>query len=721
MAGLNGILKTGVSGLLASQRALNTTSHNVANVNTPGFSRQSAEFSPRPAFGSGEGYIGTGVQTGTVRRVLDQFLNVEIRQETALGARASTYADLAGRLDNTLGSQGAGLSQTISDFFAAWETLSGDPSSTVARELALNEAQSLAQRIQSADRQLSAMALDVNARLRTSVSAINTLGASIAELNEDIVRNQGRFQGQPANDLLDQRDELVRQLAEYVDVSTIVQENGALNVSIASGQSLVTGTHASQLAVSTNPLDPQRLDITVSIGGADGTVITEQISGGQLAGALDFQDGALLPIHRQIGGLAVGIAEAVNERHQLGVDLTGALGRELFRDLSTTAQVLAHDANTGTATVDVRIAAASDLTGSDYLLTRNGAAYELQRLSDQTLVALANFPSGEDIVDGLALSLSAGALADGDQFLIEPTRASAADMAVLITDPKSLALGLPISANTGAANQGDMDIELSVNAPSHPLEIRFAAGGTTFDVVDTKTGARLIDDQSYSAGSSLTINGLSFAISGSPADGDSFTIRDGIATLGSNTGTGTVGPITVSNADPNLLDTVTVTFTSASTFDVVGATQGTPTAAVTFTSGDPVSFNGWTMTVTGTPAPGDTVTVSASSAPGDNRNALQLAELGRTLVADSDQATFADSFATTVSSLASITRRMQNEQEARDVLLNQLVNERESISGVNLDEEAANLLRFQQSYQANAEVIAIANETFASLLAAVGR
>ena len=515
MASMNGVFKVSVTGLNAAQRGLSTTAHNIANADTPGFSRQSAEFVTRPAFGTAGGFIGNGVVGSTVRRVVDEFLNVELRTETGRLAEAKTIAELSAQLDNFLASSASAVGASVNSFFGAMQDLSADPSSTVARELLLSEADNLASRFSSVDGRLNALRDSADDLLRSSVAEVNELAVAIAQLNEAIARERGAFQ-QPPNDLLDQRDALVRRISEHIDVSTYAQDNGAINVSVASGQSLVTGSMASRLAVGHNPFDPSQAEISIVVGSVR-SVITAQVRGGAIAGAVNFRDGLLQSTQNQLGQLAISISAAVNERHRLGQDLSGRLGQDLFTALFDSPRVRAHESNVGDGQISATVISPSSVSASDYLLQRSGGAYTLTRLDDGVVTNLTGFPTNADIIDGVEISLVGGTLADGDQFLVSPTRAAAGDFALEPLSADALAAALPIRADASAANRGPASATLAVNAPSNDLLIRFGPGATTYDVVDRTSGATLLSGASYVSGADIAVNGLSFAISGAPA------------------------------------------------------------------------------------------------------------------------------------------------------------------------------------------------------------
>ena len=722
----SGLLNTGLSGLLTSQAALRTAGHNIANVSTPGYNRQKVELGARAAQGSCSGFIGSGVDLQTVQRQLSTFIVSEIRTTTS-GLKASeTFHELSARIDNMLADPAGGLSPSLQQFFDGWHGVAADPSSVPARQVLMSDAEGLVQRFHSLAERLDTLRADVDQRLVSLAGEANALAAGIAQVNERIIRDQGEFSGNPANDLLDQRDELVRELAELFDVNTLVQSNGAMNVTIGRGQALVTGSSSGTLSTMPNPFDPSVSDLSFEIGGAASN-ITNLVSGGEIGGALRFRREVLTEAEHGLGQVAVGLAMTLNEQHRAGQTLNGALGGELFAALDQTAPAFfANTSNTGapSAALSISVTDPAELEPSAYLLEREGGVHRLTRLSDNTVTTLATFPAGAEEVDGLRLSLGSGAIADGDSFLIEPTRFAARGFALTATQPEDLAAATPVRATASLNNLGTGEVgELSVNLPSNELTITFDTPATTFDVVDATTGATLLTDVNYVAGSPITVNGLTTSISGAPGPGDVFTVSNAVSSAApGNAGTGTIALTSTTMPDPNLRDAVTLTFTSANTFNVTGATTGSPTTAVAFTAGSPISFNGWTLSINGSPQTGDVFTIGPNTnGIGDNRNAMALAGKQTTALLDGERSTYEEVYGQLVASVGTVTRQADLDQSARGTLLDQVVAQRDGLSGVNLDEEAASLLRFQQTFQASAQLISVADELFQSLIAAVGR
>lgn len=625
---------------MAFQRALATTGHNISNVNTAGYSRQRVELVARTPLYAANGYVGTGVQVDTVRRMYDEFLTLQLRSGTGSHSQLEAYHGYASQVDNLLADAQTGLATSLDAFFNAMHGVANDPSSIPSRQVLLAEAGGLADRFHYLDRRLADVDSGVSTQIKTEIAQVNDLAAAIAAVNREIVFAPGQGSDLPPNDLLDQRDRLIAELASHVAVTTVAQDDGALNVFIGNGQTLVVGVTSSTLSTPANEYLATRSEVGYP-SGAGAVNISSQISGGTLGGLLAFRTAVLDPARNVLGRVAIGLTATFNTQHALGQDLNGALGGNFFGAIDASSpKARASTNNTGTAVIGVSVSNASNLTDSDYRLGYAGGVYTVTRLSDSaTVYSGAVFP-GTIAAEGLTLSLTSGAMAAGDRFLIQPTQLAAQDFAAAIADPRKIAAATPI-----------------------------------------RTGASL-----------------------------------------SNTGAAVVSAGSVSNAaNPNLQQTVTITFTSASTYNVNGTGTGNP-VGVAYTSGADISYNGWTMQITGTPATGDVFTVAAnSSGVGDNRNALALADLKTELTMGGGTATFGDVYGELVADVGSKTHSAEVNRNAQKTLLDQTTAAREAVSGVNLDEEAAALVHFQQAYQAAAQTIAIANSTFETLLAALRR
>ncbi|HEU5133851.1 MAG TPA: flagellar hook-associated protein FlgK [Steroidobacteraceae bacterium] len=625
------VLSTGMSSLRALQRALDTTSHNIANVSTEGYTRQRVEFHSRRPELSGGGWIGTGVEVSTVRRVYDQFLSQQTRSSGTNLARLDAYASQAARIDNLLSDTDNGLSASLQSFTDAINEVSTTPASIPARQVLIAEGRALAERLKSYDTRLRNMSTELNGRLGAEAQEITTLAQGIAKLNDEISVAY-RQSSQPPNDLLDQRDALINELSAKVGIS-VVAEGEALNVFIGNGQPLVLGTQASEITTTVDPLDSERT--LFALRTPSGTVdLSRVISGGTLGGLLDWRSQMLEPARNELGRIGVAITTQVNAQHREGMDLTGTLGGNFFNIGPATATAAA--ANTGTAAVTVTRTGLGALTANDYVLARTATGYTLNRKDTGAPVAFTGTGTAADpiLADGLSIVVGAG-IATGDRHSIQPTRDALAGISVAITDASRVAAAAPIRASAASSNTGTGSI-------------------SSGEVLDPTNAA--------------------------------------------------------------LLGTVDIEFTSATTYSVNGA------GSFTYTPGASIDVNGWRVQVNGAPAVGDRFTVrSNAGATGDNRNAFALADALRTNVLDGGTKSAYAAIERLTADVGLSTRTAQVNRDAEAAIHESDLAARDSVQGVNLDEEAANMLRYQQAYAAAAQIISAAQEMFDSLMNAVRR
>ena len=635
------VLNVATSGLLGMQKALATTGHNIANVGTEGYSRQTLVFESRePGAGSG-GFVGNGVRTASIERQYDAFLGKELRDNTSAANHFESLSLMSGKLDNLLAEQDRGIATQFERFFSALQDVANNPGATPERQVFLGEAGALTQQFEQLDNALEALNEQVNVRLESMVKEINALAENLALINDKIDSARAQAAGQPPNDLLDKRDLMLQQISEYVGVVVTEQSNGSVNVLIGTGQPLVVGTRFEALSLGPGRYDPVAVEVEIQQAAGNSVPITESISGGVMQGLLRFREETLNGARQELGLLAVGITETFNAQQKLGLDLNGDPGVNFFKPISP---VVAPDyLNTGTSTATVAISDISQVRPTDYRLYYNGTQWQLtnQRSGEVTT------GQGPFNVDGLTIAVTDGANI-GDSYLVRPGFRAASFMDVAITLPSNIAAAAPLKASAAVANGGDAKIESIANSNVTDLPL-------TADVTLT-----------YSA------NALG---AGQPG----FTLTGG--------------------AD------ATIAYNPAN-----------ESAGKTVTLG---ILGGSTLELSGIPKEGDVLTISNnSSGSGDNRNALRLAELQTKGTLLDSSASYQDMFAATVSSVGIQTRQAEASAETQITLQRQAEQALNALSGVNLDEEAANLLKFQQAYQATAQVVASANEMFNTLLSA---
>ncbi|ABB74633.1 flagellar hook-associated protein 1 FlgK [Nitrosospira multiformis ATCC 25196] len=632
----NGIFGIGLSALQAAQRGLLVTGHNISNTATPGYTRQQVIQSTSDARATGSGFIGQGVQVDTVKRAYNQFLSRQVAQAGTESSQLETYFSQMKQIDSLLADSmgGSGLSPALQDFFGSLQEMATNPAEVASRQSMLSNAEMLVRQFHSMNSQLNEIQEGVNRQIENSTALINTLGAQIAKLNETIHMAESSANGQPANDLRDQRDELVAQLNDEVR-ATVVQSDEGYSVFLGGGQPLVMGSQASQLTARPSAMDADRLEIIHVMGGSSIPLKEANLDGGKLGGLLQFRNEIIDTVRNGLGRVAIGLAGTFNEQHRLGQDAQGNLGGDFF---TTPGPVVAASTeNTGSAVIDAEIVSYRDLDVSDYRLSFDGANYTLQPIRNGVEGTVQTFTTFPQTVDGVRLNLASGTVAAGDEFLIRPTAKGAGQIAVSVQDTDKIAAAAPIRTSAPTTNTGTGRISAgTVNAPLP--------------------------------------------------------------------------------TDPNLQQAVTLTFTSATTFDVSGTGTGNP-ASVPFTAGGPITFNGWTVQITGTPQPGDTFSIGPNTdGVADNRNALLLGALQSSNTLAAGGASYRGAYGQLVSLMGNKTRELEVTAGAQAALLTQTRALQQSEAGVNLDEEAANLLRYQQAYQAASKVIQTANQMFDALL-----
>jgi len=449
----SGILGTALTGLMAFQRAMQTGSNNVANVNTDGYSRQSTNLeSATTTFDRGN-YIGNGVDVSNVTRSYDQFINNNIRTSASSLGDADRLQTMTKQVDNLMANPETGMSNAMKSFFKAANGVATDPTSVPARTIMISEISSLATQFNTVSSQLDNLRAQNNAQMQTNIDNINSYTQNISNLNIKISAVTRGGGTQFPNELLDQRDQLLAKLSENIDTSIFVRPDGAVDVFIGQGQSLISGNSHMTLALSNSTTDvmQKRVVMKTKATDSDGLDVSNQFSSGSLAGSMKFRDQVLDPAQQQLGLVAAGVAKLTNEIHEQGVDLKGNVGKAMFSFQPTEVMIYSNLGNPGGAVnVTIDTATVNNLQASDYRLDYNLGAYSLTRLSDNMKVSL---PSGglPTTVDGMTITemeIPGGTAS----FIIRPTYSTAANIRAAITAPDEIAAAQSNSAgdNTNA-------------------------------------------------------------------------------------------------------------------------------------------------------------------------------------------------------------------------------------------------------------------------------
>jgi flagellar hook-associated protein 1 len=320
-------LDIGATALRAAQQLLNTAAHNVANANTAGYSRQRVTLSEAPPYTypafnrSGlPGQIGSGVNVVAIQRIRDNFLDLQVQAQTGLKGEWDTRQSELAKIEAIFPEPSdSALGGTISKYWNAWQDVASDPTSTAARSALTEQAASLAMELNRDSTQLSMIATGIDSQVTLKVQSINDLAKQIASLNGQIQRVT--VTGENANDLMDQRNQLLEKLSAIVPVNVITRSDGMMSV-LVGGTDLVSGVYARAI---TTQADVNGHTQPVW---ADGSSVS--LPSGELKSLINVRDVDLAAYRTQLNALAKGIADATNAIHQRGVDATGAAGQALF-------------------------------------------------------------------------------------------------------------------------------------------------------------------------------------------------------------------------------------------------------------------------------------------------------------------------------------------------------------------------------------------------------
>jgi flagellar hook-associated protein 1 FlgK len=652
------LLNIGKSGLFAAQAGLSTTGHNIANANVTGYSRQQVVQGAAPAQNSGYGFVGSGTEIAVIKRYSDSFLNGQVRTAQAASSALSSYTTQINQVDNLLADTTSGLSPALQDFFKSVQNVSANSGSTASRQSMLSSAEMLASRFQGMNGKLDDIRTGVNSQITSNVDMINSYAQQIAKLNDQI-GTLTQATGNPPNDLLDSRDQLIVDLNKQVRATAVPGTNNSVTVSIGSGQPLVVGNKPFQLAAIHSAADASRVQVGYVSGTGVIPLADNALTGGELGGLLEFRSSTLDQAQNALGRIAIGLASTFNAQHRLGQDASGKMGGDLFVQA---APAISENLNPNPAdpakvpsAVSATVSDPSALTTSDYQVGYDPikARYTVTRLSDSKITDIAPpaVPGGPQTqtIDGVDFTIS-GDGANGDSFLVRPTINGAYEFGVKAKDVGQIAAAGPVMTGAGALNRGSAVIS------EGSVDQSFLPGAATFAPVALKFDA-----------ATNTLQGFS--------------------------------------------QTVTVT-------DSAGAvTSYAAGASVPFSAGASYASGGVTLSFKGQPIDGDTFSVARNSAGvGDNRNMVLLGDLQAKTVLNNGTATYQSAFAQLVSSVGNKAREVQINGAASDMMLARASTEQQNVSGVNLDEEASNLLKYQQAYQAAGKVMQIASTLFDTLL-----
>lgn len=717
------MLSIGVTGLNAAQIGLLTTEHNISNANTEGYNRQRAVQSTGIAFQTGSGFIGQGTTVQTVQRLYNDVVSGQVAQSATRASELDAYYDQITLIDNMLADPNSGLSPALQDFFTGVQQVAADPASLPARQAMTSSGEALVTRFRSIEQRLGEQYANINDQLTHHVELVNSYAGQIADVNQRIVVAQSTS-GQPANDLLDQRDRLVAQLNLEIRVAVVTQNDGTFSVFAGNGQQLVIGGTANRLAATPSLDDSSRMAVSLNTGRNIQELPESVLNGGVIGGLVRFRSESLDPAANALGRVAASMALTFNAQHSLGQDLLGNIAGETgfagdFFQIGT-PRLIGNSRNSGNADITATFIQPPPMrfNNGDFSITYDAGSGNYNVLSQK-------YGIGPGAVNGPV---------------------SGPDLGAVLAQVDAIANVPAIDLNSG-----NFMTELSLS----DYRVQFDAGGSAYTVT------RLVDNTAVGAGTvgggPIQFDGIQLDVPTTAAgSNDSYVLQPTreiarnvvlnqtiaadprlVAAAGparsaagsTNTGNSKIevtglmpGYDAPSNALPIQMSYLNGQLTINNTVNgsvavTIGGTTTLTASPIAYVADAVVTVDGISFKMTGTPKNGDTFTLERNAnAVADSRNALLFGKLQVQDTMSGGKTSFQGAYAQLVSSVGNKTREVEVTGEAQKSLLEQAMAARESMSGVNLDEEAANLIRFQQAYQAAAKVIDIGSRLFDTLL-----
>ena len=683
-----GLLNVGARALMANQVALQTAGNNIANVNTPGYSRQTVALQTVQGQFSGAGYIGQGVDVRTILRNQSELLTRQAAAAGSVSAGDTVRAQRLSQLQEIFSGGPTGLGAAITDMMNAFSDVVAAPTDLSARTLVLTRMDETASRMRTSADRINEIQYTVTEELKNSANTVNSLAKQMAAINEQIARATGN--GQTPNDLLDQREQVIREINQYVQTTQIPADDGTIGLFVGGSQPLVLGTTATEVAVgdsgtfpSSGQVNSGQVKLLFTRPGSPKIELDENmLGGGSISGLLRFNNTDLAEGRNLLGRMALAISRSINYQQGMGLTLDGEKGKPLF---SEPKSALGYTSGIAEGIVDFQTPlGTSQFAASDYEVRfTSPPGGQIIRLSDNTITNVPDFtvPAGV-MMDGLTFKFTAAGTLN-ERVLFKPFADAAANIQALVYSPRDLAAANPVNAAMDPSNGG------------------------TLQLAELKT------------------TGAHWNTTGNPP------VFVDPPKIISN---GVVGDITL---DPQTIPSqITLKYIQDKGGFIISGTSERPlnvpppdtyvagTTVVPYTSGQAIRLNGWSITLKGTPKDGDIVTVGDAKLDGDyyTRNAGNATALMNLRdVKMFDESTLSDGYA---SAMAQVGTRTQSALFASDLsksIAVNLENDRTAVSGVNLDEEAAKLLQYQQAYQASAKMLQIAQSVFDTLIQNLGR
>ena len=659
------LYQTGVSGLLSAQQQLATTGHNIANVNTEGYTRQRTEQGATVGNYNGGNFVGSGTYVQDITRLYDQFSYKEqLLNKSNLGNADSISLDL-NQLNEIMSFSSEAIDGSIQRFYQAVNSIADNPNDIGLRNIALSQANVLAQDFNSISNNLDQLEKSTNGEIEEMANKISQISLDLAKINEQILQNKDISQtGQP-NDLLDKRDQLVNELGEYTSVSTIEDTHGVMTVMIGNGATLVAGITPLTVSVEAGISDP--LQTRLQLNSRNGKVALDASKlGGAIAAKIEYRDEHITQARSELNRLAMAVSQTLNQSQAQGLDLNEKQGLDIFTDINSTllqtSRVLASSKNSGNVEAGIKITDVSLVPTNEFTIKYDGSDYIMTNTRDGSTTTLVETTTGVYPTEfGFEFTINSGTPNANDSFTLRPTENSAALMKVTLNDPKGIAASSAIEVQADDNNVSNSSVSI-VNVTDPEVARSFTDtinADLTVDVYESAPGV------------------FDYRVFNAATPPPAATIASGSFAAGSTA----------------VIDMPPSPATPAFQIEIAGLPVGQGALAR------------------------EKFTISDAFGSGNASNATLMAATQEEQILGGGKQTFSQALATATAQVGSSASSAELIADTAQALFTQAYNRNQSNSGVNLDEEAANLLKYQQAYQASSQIISVANTIFDTLLA----
>ncbi|MEH6595127.1 MAG: flagellar hook-associated protein FlgK [Colwellia polaris] len=659
------LYQTGVSGLLSAQQQLATTGNNIANVNTEGYTRQRTEQGAAVGNYNGGNFVGSGTYVQDITRLYDQFSYKEqLLNKSNLGNADSISLDL-NQLNEIMSFSSEAIDGSIQRFYQAVNSIADNPNDIGLRNIALSQANVLAQDFNSISNNLDQLEKSTNGEIEEMASKISQISLDLAKINEQILQNKDISQtGQP-NDLLDKRDQLVNELGEYTSVSTIEDTHGVMTVMIGNGATLVAGITPLTVSVEAGISDP--LQTRLQLNSRNGKVALDASKlGGAIAAKIEYRDEHITQARSELNRLAMAVSQTLNQSQAQGLDLNEEQGLDIFTDINSTllqtSRVLSSSKNSGSVEAGINITDVSLVPTNEFSVKYDGSDYIMTNTRDGSTTTLVETTPGVYPTEfGFEFIVNSGTPNANDSFTLRPTENSAALMKVTLNDPKGIAASsaIEVQADDNNVSNGSVSI-VNVTDPEVARSFTDTVNADlTVDVYESAPGV------------------FDYRVFNAATPPPAATIASGSFAAGSTA----------------VVDMPPSPATAAFQIEIAGLPVGQGALAR------------------------EKFTISDAFGSGNASNATLMAATQEEQILGGGKQTFSQALATATAQVGSSASSAELVADTAQALFTQAYNRNQSNSGVNLDEEAANLLKYQQAYQASSQIISVANTIFDTLLA----